>query len=201
MRRRLYYEYNPALSEVPFHSFTLEFLENGDEEILRKFLFNALCNEEQYKKYVEWFDAEDKDDLESYEGYRKEFNASYGAEYFKLVQSLNVFDPSNRLKSVSSPLSYDLNGHKLSGYFESKQIAYDEDTIKLSFKQHFTGEAIDNLLTRREAEELATLSVVAFQYHLREKHIYPAKESGSGKAKIQLFWKDDVLELKRQYVK
>lgn len=60
---------------------------------------------------------------------------------------------------------------------------------------------LDNLLTRREAEELATLSAVAFQYHLREKHIIPAKESGSGNSKVQLFWKTDVLELKRKYVK
>ena len=58
-------------------------------------------------------------------------------------------------------------------------------------------EFLEQILTRREAESYVGLSSVAFQHHLRQGHITPCKESGSGKGKVQLFWKEDLDELKK----
>lgn len=52
------------------------------------------------------------------------------------------------------------------------------------------------IYTRREAEKYVGLSNVAFQHHLRTGRIEPAKESGDGKGKVQLFWEDDLKKLK-----
>jgi hypothetical protein len=57
-------------------------------------------------------------------------------------------------------------------------------------------EFLQQILTRREAEQLAGLTTMAFQHHLKQGNIKPAKEAGKGTGKIQLFWKDDVLKIK-----
>lgn len=57
-------------------------------------------------------------------------------------------------------------------------------------------ELLNQILFRREAEELAEMTSQAFQHHLTKGHIIPAKEYGSGKGKNQLFWREDVLNLK-----
>ena len=58
-------------------------------------------------------------------------------------------------------------------------------------------EFLNELMTRREAEKYVDLSSVAFQYHLREKNIIPCKVVGEGRGKVQLFWKDDLKNLKK----
>lgn len=58
-------------------------------------------------------------------------------------------------------------------------------------------EFLEQLMTRREAESYVGLSSVAFQHHLRQGNISPCKESGNGKGKVQLFWKEDLDELKK----
>ncbi len=57
-------------------------------------------------------------------------------------------------------------------------------------------EFLNQIMTRREAEGYVGLSNVAFQYHLRNENIVPCKEFGDGRGKVQLFWKDDLNELK-----
>lgn len=57
-------------------------------------------------------------------------------------------------------------------------------------------EFLEQIMTRREAESYVELSNVAFQHHLREKNIIPCKEVGSGRGKVQLFWKNDLDDLK-----
>lgn len=57
-------------------------------------------------------------------------------------------------------------------------------------------EFLENLLTRREAEEYTGLSAVAFQYHLRKGNIEPCKDVGFGTGRVMLFWKDDLKKLK-----
>lgn len=57
-------------------------------------------------------------------------------------------------------------------------------------------EFLERVMTRREAEEYVGLSNVAFQHHIRMGRIKPCKEYGSGKGKVQLFWKDDLDNLK-----
>lgn len=56
-------------------------------------------------------------------------------------------------------------------------------------------EFLEQLMTRREAEQYLQLSQVAFQYHLKSENIKPCKEYGRGNAKVQLFWLDDLKEL------
>lgn len=56
-------------------------------------------------------------------------------------------------------------------------------------------EFLKQIMTRREAEEYVGLSNVAFQHHLRTGKIEPCKEHGSGRGKVQLFWKDDLDKL------
>ena len=58
-------------------------------------------------------------------------------------------------------------------------------------------EFLERIMTRREAESYVGLSNVAFQYHLRKKHILPCKEFGGGNGKVQLFWKDDLEKFKK----
>lgn len=57
-------------------------------------------------------------------------------------------------------------------------------------------EFLEQLMTRREAESYVGLSNVAFQHHIREGRITPCKEYGTGKGKVQLFWKEDLEKLK-----
>lgn len=57
-------------------------------------------------------------------------------------------------------------------------------------------EFLRKIYTRREAESYLNLSNVAFQHHLRTGRIKPAKVSGTGKGKVQLFWEDDLKKLK-----
>jgi hypothetical protein len=57
-------------------------------------------------------------------------------------------------------------------------------------------ELLNQILFRRQAEELAKMSPQAFQKHISKGHIVPAKEHGIGKGKAQLFWKKDVENLK-----
>lgn len=58
-------------------------------------------------------------------------------------------------------------------------------------------EFLEQLMTRREAESYLQLSQVAFQYHLKNGNIKPCKEYGRGNAKVQLFWLDDLKNLKK----
>ncbi|UBH10063.1 hypothetical protein [Macrococcus armenti] len=53
----------------------------------------------------------------------------------------------------------------------------------------------EQIVTRREAEQIVGLSSVAFQYHLRQKNIVPFKENGAGKGKVQLFWREDLKKI------
>lgn len=57
-------------------------------------------------------------------------------------------------------------------------------------------EFLNKIYTRREAENFVGLSNVAFQHHLRTGKIKPCKESGNGKGKVQLFFEDDLKQLK-----
>lgn len=57
-------------------------------------------------------------------------------------------------------------------------------------------EFLEKLYVRREAERYVELSNSAFQYHLRQGNISPCKESGTGKGRVQLFWKEDLDRLK-----
>lgn len=57
-------------------------------------------------------------------------------------------------------------------------------------------EAIENILTRREAENFLNLSNVALQYHLRKGNIIPTKTVGAGRGSVQLFWKNDLIKFK-----
>lgn len=57
-------------------------------------------------------------------------------------------------------------------------------------------ELLKQLLFRRQAEELAEMSRHAFQYHLDKGNIKPCKEDGVGRGKTQLFWREDVENLK-----
>lgn len=57
-------------------------------------------------------------------------------------------------------------------------------------------EFLEQIMTRREAESYVELSNVAFQHHLRTGNIKPCKEFGTGRGKVQLFWKDDLEKLK-----
>ena len=59
-------------------------------------------------------------------------------------------------------------------------------------------EFLNQLLTRREAEQFVGLTSLAFQHHLRVENILPCKVSGSGSGKVQLFWKSDLNELKER---
>lgn len=59
-------------------------------------------------------------------------------------------------------------------------------------------EFLNQLLTRREAEQFVNLSTLAFQHHLRAQNILPCKVGGSGSGKVQLFWKSDLNELKER---
>lgn len=59
-------------------------------------------------------------------------------------------------------------------------------------------EFLSQLMTRREAEQFVGLTNLAFQHHLRVKNILPCKVSGSGSGKVQLFWKSDLVELKKK---
>ena len=58
-------------------------------------------------------------------------------------------------------------------------------------------EFLNEIMTRREAEQYVGLTSVAFQYHLREGKIKPCKEYGTGRGKVQLFWKSDLKKLKK----
>ena len=58
-------------------------------------------------------------------------------------------------------------------------------------------EFLERLMIRREAEEYVGLSTVAFQHHLRIGRITPCKEYGRGSGKVQLFWKDELDNLKK----
>lgn len=58
-------------------------------------------------------------------------------------------------------------------------------------------EFLERLMTRREAESYLSLSNVALQHHLRTGRISPCKEYGSGRGKVQLFWKEDLDALKQ----
>lgn len=58
-------------------------------------------------------------------------------------------------------------------------------------------EFLNQILFRRQAEELAKMSPQAFQNHVRKGHIVPAKEHGTGKGKAQLFWREDIDNLKK----
>lgn len=58
-------------------------------------------------------------------------------------------------------------------------------------------EFLKQLMTRREAEHYLQISSVAFQHHLRSENIIPCKEYGRGNSKVQLFWVDDLDELKK----
>ena len=58
-------------------------------------------------------------------------------------------------------------------------------------------EFLKKIYTRREAEQFLQMSSIAFQYHLRVGNIKPAKESGRGNGKVQLFWEDDLKKLKK----
>lgn len=58
-------------------------------------------------------------------------------------------------------------------------------------------EFLERIMTRREAESYVGLSNVAFQHHLREKNVLPCKEFGEGNGKVQLFWKEDLENLKK----
>lgn len=58
-------------------------------------------------------------------------------------------------------------------------------------------EFLDEIMTRREAEQYVGLSSVAFQHHIRKGRIAPCKEYGTGRGKVQLFWKDDLKKLKK----
>lgn len=53
-------------------------------------------------------------------------------------------------------------------------------------------EFLEQILTRREAEQYAGLTSSALQHHLRNENISPCKEFGKGNAKVQLFWKDEL---------
>ena len=55
---------------------------------------------------------------------------------------------------------------------------------------------LKELMTRREAEQFLGITSVAFQHHLRVGRIKPCKEYGHGSGKVQLFWKDDLDNLK-----
>lgn len=57
-------------------------------------------------------------------------------------------------------------------------------------------EFLRKLYIRRDAETYVGLSSAAFQHHLRTGRIKPAKVSGAGKGKVQLFWEDDLKKLK-----
>lgn len=58
-------------------------------------------------------------------------------------------------------------------------------------------EFLEKIMTRREAESYVGLTSVAFQYHLRRGNITPCKEFGSKNGKVQLFWKEDLDEFKK----
>ncbi|GAK02292.1 hypothetical protein JCM19037_518 [Geomicrobium sp. JCM 19037] len=57
-------------------------------------------------------------------------------------------------------------------------------------------EFLKEILTRQEAQELAGMTRPTFLYHVNKGHIKPAKESGTGTGKVQLFWREDVENLK-----
>lgn len=57
-------------------------------------------------------------------------------------------------------------------------------------------EFLENLLTRREAEQYAGLSAVAFQHHIRKENVKPCKDVGEGTGRVMLFWKKDLEKLK-----
>lgn len=63
-------------------------------------------------------------------------------------------------------------------------------TEELTYKE----KALEQVITRREAEKLLGLGTSAFQHHIRTGRITPFKESGEGSGKIQLFWADDLLK-------
>lgn len=56
---------------------------------------------------------------------------------------------------------------------------------------------LEKLKTRREAESYLGLTTLAMQHHLRTKNIIPCKSYGEGKGKVQLFWEEDLDELKK----
>lgn len=58
-------------------------------------------------------------------------------------------------------------------------------------------EFLKQIYTRREAESYVGLSNVAFQHHLREGNVKPCKEAGTGRGKVQLFWKEDLDKFKK----
>ena len=58
-------------------------------------------------------------------------------------------------------------------------------------------EFLKKIYTRREAEQFLRMSSVAFQHHLRVGNIKPIKEFGRGNGKVQLFWEDDLKNLKK----
>lgn len=62
-------------------------------------------------------------------------------------------------------------------------------------------EFLEQIMTRREAENYTQLSNVAFQHHLRQGNIKPCKEYGAGKGKVQLFWKEDLDKFKIEFFK
>lgn len=63
-------------------------------------------------------------------------------------------------------------------------------TEELTYKE----KALEQVITRREAEILLELGTSAFQHHIRTGRITPFKEFGKGSGKVQLFWADDLLE-------
>ena len=69
-----------------------------------------------------------------------------------------------------------------------QQIAKETAGEKLYTKE----EALEQIMFRREAEDYLGVTPQNFQYHMKAGNIKPAKEYGEGKAKSQLFWKDEL---------
>ncbi|MBP3038052.1 hypothetical protein J9303_00835 [Bacillaceae bacterium Marseille-Q3522] len=61
-------------------------------------------------------------------------------------------------------------------------------------------EFVNNILTRREAEQLIGTSSQNFtKTYLKTGRLKPVKEHGNGPGKVQLFWKGDILKM--QFIK
>ena len=59
-------------------------------------------------------------------------------------------------------------------------------------------ELLDQLYTRREAEQYLGITPMNMQYHLKNNNIKTAKEFGKGNAKVQLFSKADLDRIPRK---
>lgn len=208
--------YFDSLEYPEFCTFEVNFESPADEDAFLDFLYSSLGSNQEYEKESSLYDENDRDGLTieefigTYEKWKTdkiaEIRQNYRYKIIEFMESINLFAhsingiyPKYRVREIEKHFTYTLKGQSVDGYVKVKSGGVDE--VTLSFKQMFSSEFLNEILTRREAEQLAGLTSVAFQYHLRQNNIKPDKEVGKGKGRTQLFWRSSIEKFKKTYVR